>query len=306
VDGVLVVDKPSGPTSHDIVDRARRVLRTRRVGHTGTLDPFATGVLPLCLGRATRLARFLSAGEKTYRATLRLGFATTTDDVTGEPLRPLEPQRAADVTEGAVLSALSAFVGSFDQVPPTFSAKQVAGRRAYELARRGEAVSRAAVPVTVHALELVAREADRLELEVRCSAGTYVRALARDLGERLGCGAHLTALRRTRSGGFGLEQAVPGDTLVGAAQHVVPMARLLTDWPAVRVGVEGRRRVGHGREIAANDVLSDFPGEGEGRVRILDEAGELIALATARGGEGGDVSGLPRPRVLHPDVVLLG
>ena len=303
MDGVLVVDKPSGPTSHDIVDRARRVLRTRRVGHTGTLDPFATGVLPLCLGRATRLARFLSAGEKTYRATLRLGFATTTDDVTGEPLGP---QRAAAVSEGAVLSALSAFVGSFDQVPPTFSAKQVAGRRAYELARRGEAVSRAAAPVTVHALELVARENDRLELEVRCSAGTYVRALARDLGERLGCGAHLTALRRTLSGGFGLEQAVPGDTFAGAADSVVPMALLLPEWPAVRVGAEGRRRVGHGREIAADDVLSDFPGESEGRVRILDEAGELIALASARGGEAGDVSGLPRPRVLHPDVVLLG
>jgi tRNA pseudouridine55 synthase len=303
VDGVLVVDKPGGPTSHDVVDRARRVLGTRRIGHTGTLDPFATGVLPLCLGRATRLARFLAAGEKTYRATVRLGFATTTDDATGESLGP--PLDAA-VDEAVLRSALSAFVGTFDQVPPTFSAKQVAGRRAYELARRGEAVSRAAVPVTVHALELLARQDDRLEFEVRCSAGTYVRALARDLGERLGCGAHLAALRRTRSGGFGLEQAVPGDSFAGAFDRVVPMARLLTEWPAVRVGAEGRRRVGHGREIAAEDVLSSFSGEPETRVRILDDAGDLIALAIVRGGGDGELSGLPRPRVLHPDVVLLG
>jgi tRNA pseudouridine55 synthase len=303
VDGVLVVDKPGGPTSHDVVDRARRVLRTRRIGHTGTLDPFATGVLPLCLGRATRLARFLAAGEKTYRATVRLGVATTTDDATGEPLGP---PRDAALDEAVLRSALAAFVGSFDQVPPTFSAKQVAGRRAYELARRGEAVSRAAVPVTIHALELVARADQTLELELRCSAGTYVRALARDLGERLGCGAHLAALRRTRSGGFGLEQAVPGDSFAGAAERVVPMSELLSDWPAVRVGAEGRRRVGHGRELHSEDVLSGFPPQGDGRVRILDESGELIALATARGGDDGEASALPRPRVLHADVVLLG
>jgi tRNA pseudouridine55 synthase len=301
---VLVVDKPAGPTSHDVVDRARRVLRTRRVGHTGTLDPFATGVLPLCLGRGTRLARFLSAGEKSYRATVRLGFATTTDDLTGEPLAP---PRDTEVGEPALRDALAGLVGRFDQVPPSFSAKQVAGRRAYELARRGEAVARASVPVTVHALELVARGGDVLELEVRCSAGTYVRALARDLGERLGCGAHLAALRRTRSGGFGLEGAVPGDTFEGAAERVVPMARLLPEWPAVRVGAEGRRLVSHGRELAAEHVLSGFPpASGDARVRIVDEGGELLALAVARGGDGGAGSGLSQARVLHADVVLVG
>jgi tRNA pseudouridine55 synthase len=302
VDGVLVVDKPAGPTSHDIVDRARRALGTRRVGHTGTLDPFATGVLPLCLGRGTRLARFLTAGEKTYRATLRLGFATTTDDLTGEPLAPT---RSVEVRPEALQAALAGLVGTFDQVPPSFSARQVQGQRLYELARRGEAVARAATPVTVHALELVSRGPDTLELEVRCSAGTYVRALARDLGERLGCGAHLVALRRTRSGGFGLEHAVPGDSFAGAVQHVIPLAGLLLDWPAVRVGAEGRKRVGHGRELAADDVVSGFPAAAVGRVRVLDEGGELIALAVPHGFDAAP-SELPRRPVLHPDVVLMG
>jgi len=301
VDGVLVVDKPRGPTSHDIVDRARRALGTRRVGHTGTLDPFATGVLPLCLGRATRLARFLTAGEKAYRATVRLGFATTTDDLTGEPLG--EP-RPVVLTDEELRPVLAALVGRFDQVPPSFSARQVDGRRLYELARRGEAVARVATPVEVYSLELGARTSDTLELEVRCSAGTYVRALARDLGERLGCGGHLVALRRTRSGGFGLEHAVPGDSFEGARERVVPLSRLLTDWPAVRVGAEGRRLVVHGRELAAEDVLSGFPAGPLERVRVLDETGELLALAVPRGFDPGP-SELPRRPSLHPDVVLL-
>ncbi len=302
MDGVLVVDKPAGPTSHDIVDRARRVLETRRVGHTGTLDPFATGVLPLCLGRATRLARFLTAGEKTYRATVRLGFATTTDDFTGEPIG--EP-RSVEIEPNALQAALAGMVGSFDQVPPSFSARQVKGRRLYELARRGEAVARAATPVTVHALELASSSHDTLEIEVRCSAGTYVRALARDLGERLGTGAHLVALRRTHSSGFDLGQAVPGDTLAGAAERIVPLSRLLLDWPAVSVGREGQRLVRHGRELGAAVVLSGFPQAPVERVRVLDESGELLALAVARGFEPGPAP-LPRQPVLHADVVLVG
>jgi tRNA pseudouridine55 synthase len=302
VDGVLVVDKPAGPTSHDIVDRARRVLETRRVGHTGTLDPFATGVLVLCVGRATRLARFLAAGEKTYRASVRLGFATTTDDLTGEPLGAPRP---ADVDTDSLREALAALVGSFDQVPPAFSARQVGGRRLYELARRGEAVARAATPITVHALDLVSRGADTIELEVRCSAGTYVRALARDLGERLGTGAHLVALRRTRSGGFDLGQAVAGNDLEGAAERLIPLSGLLLELPAVTVGEEGRRRIGHGRELAPEHVVSGFPEVAVTRVRLLDERGELLALAVPRGFDGA-VSPLPRRPSLHPDIVLTG
>jgi tRNA pseudouridine55 synthase len=302
VDGVLVVDKPSGPTSHDIVERARRVLATRRVGHTGTLDPFATGVLVLCVGQATRLARFLSAGDKAYRASVRLGFATTTDDLTGEPL---STPRSVDVGDDALREALRSLVGSFDQVPPAFSARQVGGRRLYELARQGEAVARAATPVTVHALELLTRGDDALELEVRCSGGTYVRALARDLGERLGTGAHLTALRRTRSGPFDLEQAVPGEDLAGAGGRLIGLSRLLPELPAVTVGAEGRRRVAHGRELAPEHVLAGFPQARVERVRVLDEMGELLALAVPQGVDAG-ASPLPRPPSLHADLVLIG
>jgi len=302
VDGVLVVDKPAGPTSHDIVDRARRALQTRRVGHTGTLDPFATGVLALCVGRATRLARFLAAGEKAYRATVRLGFATTTDDLTGDPL---EAERPVEVTDTRLGEALAGLVGRFDQVPPAFSARQIGGRRFYELARRGEAVARAATPVTIHALELVSRGGHTLELDVRCSAGTYVRALARDLGERLGTGAHLVALRRTRSGAFDIAEAVSGDDLTGAGERLVPLSGLLLELPAVRVGDEGRRLVTHGRELGAEVVLSDLPPAGVERVRLLDEKGELLALAVPRGFDLSE-SALPRRPTLHPDLVLIG
>jgi tRNA pseudouridine55 synthase len=301
VDGVLVVDKPGGPTSHDVVDRVRRALRTRRVGHTGTLDPFATGVLPVCVGRATRLARFLSGGEKEYVATVRLGFATTTDDRTGEPLGAPVP---VDTTPEALAAALDGLMGSFDQVPPAFSAKHVGGRRLYELARRGVAVPRAATPVTVHAIRLLGREADTVEIAVRCSAGTYVRALARDLGERLGTGAHLTALRRTRSGPFDLSQSVSGDDLAGAVERMIPLARLLLDLPAVTVAAEGRRLVGHGRELEPGDVVQGFPEGPVERVRVLDESGALLALAVPTG-LGPEPSALPRVPALHPDVVLV-
>jgi tRNA pseudouridine55 synthase len=301
VDGVLVVDKPAGPTSHDLVDRVRRALGTRRVGHTGTLDPFATGVLPICVGRATRLARFLSGGEKAYLATVRLGFATTTDDLTGEPLGvPV----AFGATPDELSAALVSLVGSFDQVPPAFSARHVAGRRLYELARRGEPVPRVATPVTVHALELVSRTAEKVELAVRCSPGTYVRALARDLGERLGTGAHLTALRRTRSGAFDLSQAVAGDDLSGAAGKLMAMAGLLLDLPAVTVDEEGRRLVGHGRELGREVVVEGFPEGRVDRVRVLDTRGELLALAVPRGFAPA-APGLARVPVLHPDLVLL-
>jgi tRNA pseudouridine55 synthase len=300
--GVLVVDKPEGPTSHDIVDRVRKLLRERRVGHTGTLDPLATGVLPVCVGKATRLARFLAATDKAYRAELRLGFATATDDQAGQPLGPPQPVRC---DRAAIEEACRGLQGRQMQRPPAFSAKHVDGRRAHELARAGVAVDLAAAPVTVHAIELVDFDADRLVLDVACSTGTYIRSLARDLGERLGCGAHLSALRRTRSGGFGLESAVDlrGLEPAEAASRLLPLSGLLLEVPAVVVGDAGLRALLQGRPLERALVLRGFPEAPPERLRVLDEAGDLLALAVPRG-FGAGVPGLPVVPSIHADVVL--
>lgn len=301
MDGVVVVDKPAGPTSHDVVERVRLLLNVRRAGHTGTLDPFATGVLPICLGKATRLARFLADSDKAYRATVRLGFATTTDDLTGDPLGS---PTAVSADEREVRRACAGLTGELRQVPPAYSAKRVDGQRLYDLARRGVAVERAAVAVTVLVLEVVAVEGDRVELDVRCSAGMYVRALARDLGEALGTGAHLAALRRTEAAGFGLSRAAPWDALTsGIGNHLVPLADVLPQFPAVRVGEEGALAVRHGRDLDRRLIVEGFPDAPPPRLRVLDGEGRLLALAVPRGFST-PVPGLPVPAVLHPDVVL--
>jgi len=290
LNGVLVVDKPAGPTSHDIVDRARRALGTRRIGHTGTLDPFATGVLVLCVGQATRLVRFLTPGAKAYEARVRLGQSTDTDDCTGQPLGPAQ---AVQVSRARLLEACAALVGEIRQVPPAYSAKSVGGRRLYELARRGVEVERAASVVSVHSIEILAYEPPDLALSVRCSAGTYIRALARDLGAALGTGAHLGALRRTRSSGFGLEQAVPGDDLAALLERLVPMRELLPDLPAVRLSESGQGAIRHGQRIVRSMLINGLPDSIGGHVRLLSESGELLGLGLPSGtGE------------LRPEIVL--
>ena len=196
MDGVLVIDKPEGLTSHDVVARARRLLGERRIGHTGTLDPMATGVLPLALGRATRLARFLSASDKTYEATVLFGVTTDTLDVTGE-----ETSRTrAQVSSETLTTALASLTGEYDQMPPAYSAKKVGGRRAYDFARNQEPVELRAVPVRVSSVQVHAFDGERCRLTVTASAGFYVRSFARDLGERCGPGACLEELRRTQIG----------------------------------------------------------------------------------------------------------
>ena len=301
LDGVLVVDKPAGPTSHDVVDHVRRSLRLKRAGHTGTLDPFATGVLPVCVGKATRLARFLAAGEKTYRATARLGFATTTDDGTGAPL---SAPREVSVDRAQVEAAARTLVGEQMQVPPAYSAKRSGGERLYDLARRGVAVERLPVRVVVYALEVRGVDGAEVEMEVRCAAGTYVRALARDLGERLGTGAHLVALRRTRSGTFGEEAAVGWDDVpIRGREALLPMAALLPELPAVTVTDEGERALRFGRDLAAPLLVGGFPAAMGERWRVLDGSGALVALASPRGtATEGELRVDP---VLHPDIVLL-
>ena len=289
--GVLVVDKPAGPTSHDVVDAVRRAYRLRRVGHTGTLDPFATGVLPVCLGRATRLARFLTGHDKAYRATVRLGFATDTDDLTGRPLGQALPVSASLADVGA---AARRFLGRQEQLPPAFSAKQVGGQRLYARARRGESVERRAAWVSFHVIEVVSYEPPELVLDVACSAGAYVRALARDLGAALGTAGHLAALRRTRSGPFDLSLAVGLADLDGDPGRLVPLAALLPEFPAVRLEARQAEAVRHGRALPKALVANDLELEPEGRVRLLDESGGLLALAFLRLPEG----------LLQPDVVL--
>lgn len=262
MDGVLVVDKPEGPTSHDVVAVARRALGVRQVGHAGTLDPMATGVLVLMVGSATRLARFLSDQPKAYDATILLGVETDSGDRTGQVV-----SRAAAGTSwpdpGAVRDALGRLHGTHEQLPPAHSAKWVGGARAYTLARAGATVPVRAASVTLHDASIVSYEPPRLRLAIRCSAGFYVRALARDLGRMLGCGATLEALRRTGSADFTLEQAVALDILASgreaAWQHLVPMERLLPRLPAARLTPTGERKARHGNDLSAADLEGTPP-----------------------------------------------
>lgn len=206
-DGILVIDKPADWTSHDVVAKVRKILRTRRVGHTGTLDPFATGVLVICLNRATRLVQYLTGDDKEYVATMRLGFATDTGDFTGEALSPVTDAR--HITADQVQNALKPFRGHIRQIPPMYSAKKIGGVRLHELARRGEEVERQPIEIEIKELELLMDSlAGEFSFRVVCTAGTYIRTLAEDIGKQLGVGAHLTSLRRTRAGSNRLSEAV--------------------------------------------------------------------------------------------------
>jgi tRNA pseudouridine55 synthase len=251
VDGVLVVDKPSGPTSHDVVSVARRALGTSRIGHTGTLDPMATGVLALVVGRATRLARYMTGDVKTYEAEVTFGRATDTYDALGATTH--ETGRHPDPE--ALRSALAQFSGPLQQTPPAYSAKKIGGTAAYRLARRDTPVLPDPVAVVVHALACTAWVDGVATLTVRVSSGFYVRSLAHDLGERLGTGAHLSALRRTQAGAFSLAGALSWEALVhggeSARAAVVPIDGLLADLPAVVLSPADAARVRHGQSVQA-------------------------------------------------------
>jgi tRNA pseudouridine55 synthase len=297
MDGVRLVDKPSGPTSHDVVARLRRVTGERAIGHTGTLDPRATGLLCLVIGKATRLASVLSGSDKTYEAVVRLGTVTSTDDADGDTLETFAGPLPDDA---AVDAALHGFRGTFDQRPPIHSAKKVGGQKAYDLARRDQPVDLKAVPVTVSSLERTSREDDLVTLRVTATAGFYVRALARDLGVALGCGAHLHALRRTRVGRFAVADALSlaAAERIGPAllEHIMTPADALADLPAVTVTDAGLRRAVHGNPLGPEHLEGrSVPVAGQslaGRVRVLAADGHLVALAHSRGG------------ALHPAVVL--
>ena len=295
IHGVLLIDKPQGPTSHDVVARLRRTSGERTIGHTGTLDPRATGLLPLVLGRATKIASLLSGGDKVYEAAVRLGFRTSTDDSEGTPLGEISRALPPD---DEIRSALDAFVGEFEQVPPDHSAKKVEGQRAYALARRAIQPALKPVRVTVRRLEWLGRHDDIVRVRMTTGTGFYVRAFARDLGGRLGCGGHLEALRRVGSSGFHLKDAISLEEAEGLghdiARYVIAPAEALPHLAAVRVTEGGLRRVTHGNPVGPEHlegqalVRTDTTAE----VRILAPDGHLVALARAKGG------------ALHPVVVL--
>ena len=289
--GVLVIDKPQGPTSFEVVRRVRSALALKRAGHTGTLDPMATGVLPVCLGEATKLAGLLTEGDKAYDAVVRLGLVTDTQDVTGTVLEthPVPPL-SAEVLE----SALRGFRGTFSQVPPMYSAVKVKGKRLYERARAGESVERVPRQVTVHSLVLRDFSASECTLSLRCSKGFFVRTLAEELGRALGCGGALKSLRRTASGPFGLDRALPLSTVealgvsgpAGRAQleaRIIPMADALPELPAVRISERDVPRVLHGVPL----VLG--PDSPAGRVRVLGPDGALLAVGDVHEGRLGYV-----------------
>lgn len=308
MDGLLVVDKPVGPTSHDIVARLRRRLRERRIGHTGTLDPGASGVLVLVVGRATRLAQFLSNDRKAYDAVVRLGVSTDTYDAQGHPVGSTfsGPFPSREVVE----DVLRSFLGAIQQRPPAYSAKKIDGQRSYDLARRraesGESpIVPGAASVSVERLTITSYSDDTLRLAVACSAGFYVRSLAHDLGERLETGGHLASLRRTASGDLTLAEAQPLDALedseTAARAALVPMSGMLTTLPSVVLTADGVTLVEHGRPLAASvcerradrdRVFGGALAPGQ-PVRLMAPTGELLGI------------GLPsRPGLLHPSVVL--
>jgi tRNA pseudouridine55 synthase len=280
MDGVLVIDKPKGPTSFDVVRQVRSLLKVKKVGHTGTLDPMATGVLPLCLGEATKVAGYITESNKAYDAVVRLGAETDTQDAEGKvvaeaPVPPLTTARLEEV--------LGRFRGTFEQVPPMYSAVKVGGKRLYELARAGEEVERAARQVTVYELLLRDFSATHLTLSVRCSKGFFVRTLAYDVGRALGCGAHLEALRRTHSGSFTLAQALPLAEVVelvkqpeALAKRLLPLSEALVDLPVVRVSAADAERVSHGVPLEAPQQ--------PGRVRVVGPTGTLLAVAEVERG----------------------
>lgn len=309
MDGVLIIDKPAGMTSHDVVARVRKIIGERRVGHTGTLDPFATGVLILLVGRATRIAQFLSGAEKEYEGLIRLGYSTDTGDVTGE--RVAGPPHAKSKSPQSlgkeqIEAAISSLRGEIEQLPPMYSAKKIGGRKLYEHARRGEEVARQPARVTIHEFEmgtpghsLSANDDGAFDIPVRvvCSAGTYIRTLAEDLGEKLGVGAHLIELRRTRAGQFHIDAAMTLERLAEAlaenklADAFISPHAALSHLPSIDLGDNQLRRTLHGLALPLNDndlTLSD------GDPVRLSQDNQLIAVGKFDA----------QQRTIHPDVVL--
>jgi tRNA pseudouridine55 synthase len=287
LDGVLLLDKPLGLSSNDALIRAKRLYLAKKAGHTGTLDPLATGLLPLCFGEATKFSQDLLDADKTYEATMRLGIRTTTGDAEGEALEI----RAVACGEAEVAAAVARFHGEITQIPPMHSALKRDGKPLYEYARAGQTVEREGRRVTIHAIEIIACALPDVTFRVTCSKGTYVRTLAEDIGEALGCGAHLVALRRTGVGALTLEHAVTLDALSSADEAerdrwLKPVDALLSTFPAARLSDDAARRFRHGQRLRLDDAGVSV-GSDRGamaRIRVYDQTGRLLGVARAADG----------------------
>lgn len=286
MDGILIIDKPQDWTSHDVVGKLRRLLKTKRIGHTGTLDPFATGVLVMLVGQATRLAQFLDKDQKEYEATIQFGFETDTGDLTGgmrDEGRGMSDEEIADILSQTDWNEVfTSFRGEILQTPPMYSAKKVDGKKLYELARKGVEIERKPVAVTIYNLELleeIPNEQSQIRIRVVCSAGTYIRTLAEDIGRKIGVPCHLSALRRTRAGKFDLTKAVTIEELekVIEAENLdevfTSMNKALSHLPEIKLDEINKQRVKNGIKIAAKFAASDVL-----TVRMTDEAENLVAI----------------------------
>lgn len=275
--GILIVDKPAGWTSQDVAAKLRGVFHEKRVGHGGTLDPMATGVLPIFIGRATRAVPFFEHADKVYEAGLRLGLVTDTQDVTGRTLE----ERAFDVTQAQLEAALDSFRGEIAQIPPMYSAIKVNGQKLYALARQGKAVERAPRPVTIFALDLLGGAGADWRLRVHCSKGTYVRTLCHDIGAALGCGGCLSALRRTRAGAYDVTRSHTMAEILAADDPealLLPTDSLFSDRPALRVAENAERKLRNGAPLHTPKLK-------DGEYRVYNQAGDFLLLAQVANGE---------------------
>ncbi len=281
--GVLLVDKPAGMTSHDVVDHIRRATGIRRVGHTGTLDPAATGLLIICIGPATRLSEYLTGLDKVYEGYMRLGVVTSSHDMDGEVL---EQNDVPELELPRIQAAFDEFTGQIEQVPPMVSAVKVGGQRLYKLARKGETVERKPRQITVNEFVALGYAPPLVHFRVSCTSGTYVRSLCHDAGAALGCGATLDRLRRTAVGRHRVEEAAPLDTLTDFASvstRLVPMSDAL-DLPSIAVSARGERILASGGLLRGPELAGDVPATSEGLVQIKSPSGELLALGQVRRG----------------------
>jgi tRNA pseudouridine55 synthase len=293
IDGVIVVDKPRDWTSHDVVNKMRRIAGTKKVGHLGTLDPQATGVLPVVIGRATRLSQFFTSNDKVYEGTIHFGYSTDSYDSDGTATSPEVP---VTLDAESLEAALAPFRGPLLQTPPPVSAKKIAGRPAYELARKGETVELKPVSVTIHSLEVLEITGSEARVRIHCSGGTYIRSIAHDVGKAMGCGAHLRDLRRLGSGDFKIEQARTLEELQALADEgrladvLIPSAQLLPEFPTELVDQMTAGQIRNGRDFRA----SPFHARAEARyVKAVTPEGELVAIGEAK-----------LPLLYHPIVVL--